>query len=129
MLAEGSCTAFFPLYVAFSTTPSKLFEEMYLAFKAGRAKNDPSLTWYEDELRFFDKIVIPIATQLKGCVLFESSCDECLRYATSNREQWRNTGKEEVASMVESCVEIEFEVEDTYNPIPDGRIYAPSNGA
>ncbi|CAB9516323.1 Receptor-type guanylate cyclase gcy [Seminavis robusta] len=107
---------------------SKLFEEAYFAFKAGRADIDPSITWYEDEITFFDTYVIPLATKMRECELFDSSCEEGIRYATSNREQWVTTGAEEVASMVESCNEIEFEVEDTYNPIPDGRIFAPSNG-
>lgn len=91
----------------------KLFEEIYLAWKAGRAESDPSLTWYKDELSFFDKYVIPLASKMKDCELFDSSNDEFLRYAISNREQWENTGKEEVASMLERFKEIQFEVEDT----------------
>ena len=65
---------------------------------------------------------------MQDCELFDSSCDEYLRYAKSNRDQWENTGQEEVASMAERFKELEFEVKDNYNPIPDGRIFSPSNG-
>ena len=85
---------------------SKLFEEAYFAFKAGRAEADPSLTWYQDEIKFFDTYVIPLATKMKECELFDASCEDGIRYATSNREQWVTSGEEEVASMVESCDEI-----------------------
>ena len=106
----------------------KLFEENYMAFKAGRAEKDPAITWYTDELHFFDTYVIPLASQMRDCGLFDASCDEYLRYAKGNREQWETSGREEVASMVERLKELEFEVKDNYNPIPDGRIFSPSNG-
>ena len=31
-----------------------LFNEMYLAYKEGRADKDPSVSWYEGEIGFFD---------------------------------------------------------------------------
>lgn len=104
-----------------------LFEEKYLAWKAGRADFDPSISWYESEVEFFDTCIIPFAAKMKDCELFDASCSESLNYAKSNREQWVNTGKEEVASMMEKLVDIEYEVQDTYD-VSDGKVYSPSNG-
>ena len=103
-----------------------LFEERYNAFKAGRAE-DPSLTWYEDELEFFDKYVIPLATQMKECKIFDSSCGEPLRYAMSNREQWELSGREEVASMLERFKEIVFEVDEKCEPVPEEKLHFPQH--
>jgi hypothetical protein len=49
---------------------------MYLAYKQGRAKNDPSERWYESEIGFFDFYVIPLAKKLKDCGIFGVSSDE-----------------------------------------------------
>lgn len=53
-------------------------EEKYIAFKQGRTKNDPSLTWYQKELELFDNYVIPLTMQLKDCDAFVVSSDEYL---------------------------------------------------
>lgn len=106
----------------------KLFEEEFMAWKAGRAEANPAITWYTNELEFFDTTVIPLASQMQKCNLFDASCDEYLKYAKGNRDQWENCGQEEVASMVERLKELEFEVKDSYSPLRDGRIYSPSNG-
>jgi hypothetical protein len=36
----------------------RLFYEMYSAYRAGRADNDPSVAWYEGELWFYDNYVV-----------------------------------------------------------------------
>ena len=56
----------------------RLFFEMYAAFSAGRMGADPSTFWYQGELNFFDKYVIPLAKKLKDCNVFGVSSDECL---------------------------------------------------
>lgn len=80
-----------------------LFREMYTAYKAGRASNDPSPTWYESELRFFDGYIIPLAKKLKECGVFGASCDEFLNYAVDNRTVWANRGRAIVNEMVEEA--------------------------
>eukprot|EP00541_Cyclophora_tenuis_P018804 CAMPEP_0116572996 /NCGR_PEP_ID=MMETSP0397-20121206/18502_1 /TAXON_ID=216820 /ORGANISM="Cyclophora tenuis, Strain ECT3854" /LENGTH=109 /DNA_ID=CAMNT_0004101419 /DNA_START=143 /DNA_END=472 /DNA_ORIENTATION=- len=70
----------------------KLFQENYSAFLAGRARQDPSTTWYEDQIQFFDRFVIPLAQKLKDCGLFGVQSDECLRYARENRAEWELKG-------------------------------------
>jgi class 3 adenylate cyclase len=78
----------------------RLFEEMYAAYKAGRADKDPSEFWYQGELGFFDFYIIPLAKKLSDCGVFGVASDEYLNYAQKNREEWEERGKEVVASMV-----------------------------
>ena len=105
---------------------------MCLAYKYGRAENDPSKRWYASEIGFFDFYIIPLAKKLKDCGVFGVSSDELsgvivdwemciwnlpslthsfstnllhnqyLQYAKQNRKEWEDKGKEIVAEMVES---------------------------
>lgn len=77
-----------------------LFEELYMAYISGRGEKDPSTTWYKDELEFFDDFVIPMASKMKDCGLFDISNEDFLAHAESNREQWKNQGKREIAKML-----------------------------
>jgi len=81
---------------------TRLFEEMYLAFKEGRADTDPSTNWFKGEIGFFDFYIIPLAKKLKECGVFGVSSDEYLNYAIKNRKEWEARGQEIVAEMVES---------------------------
>jgi hypothetical protein len=78
----------------------RLFNEMYTAFEAGRGSKDPSLTWYEGEIMFFDKYIIPLAKKFDKCGVFGVSSDEYLNYAVQNRKQWAHTGDEAVEKFV-----------------------------
>ncbi len=78
----------------------RLFEEMYHAYQQGRAEQDPSLGWYEEELRFFDHYIIPLASKLKDCGVFGVSSDEYLSYATENRHEWAQQGRDIVKDMM-----------------------------
>ena len=80
----------------------RLFEEMYAAYRAGRAEKDPSEFWYQGEIGFFDFYVIPLAKKLKDCGVFGVSCDEFLNYAKKNRDEWESRGHEIVAEMMEA---------------------------
>lgn len=79
----------------------RLFCEMYSAFENGRSAKDPSVGWYEGEIMFFDKYVIPLAKKLDDCGVFGVSSDECLNYAAQNRKQWAIKGDEIVQAMVQ----------------------------
>jgi len=81
---------------------TRLFEEMYSAFQAGRMEKDPSDFWFEGELGFFDHYVFPLANRLKDCGVFGVSGDEFLNYAQMNREEWNRTGKDVIAEMIKS---------------------------
>lgn len=78
----------------------RLFAEMMTAFKDGRMDSDPSLTWFEGELGFFDDYVIPLANKLKECGVFGVSSDEYLNYAMENRREWANKGEEVIQRYI-----------------------------
>jgi 3'5'-cyclic nucleotide phosphodiesterase len=83
----------------------RLFQEMYKAYETGRLESDPSATWYEGEMGFFDFYIIPLAKKLKDCGVFGVSSDEYLSYAIQNRKEWEQRGKtlvEEMANAVKS---------------------------
>ena len=65
----------------------RLFEEMYLAYKTGRANADSSTFWYKGELGFFDHHLIPLSKKLIDCGVFGVSSDEYLNYALRNRKE------------------------------------------
>jgi len=84
---------------------SSLFSEKYEAFLQGRAEEDPTETWYEDELQLFDSFVIPLAKKLKDCGVFRliDSNDSLLDYAVRNRTQWATEGRVAVDEMLETA--------------------------
>ena len=81
-----------------------LFEEMYEAYRTGRAATNPADFWYQGEIGFFDYYIIPLAKKLKDCGVFGVSSDEYLNYAMKNREEWEMRGPEIVMEMVEAVV-------------------------
>jgi class 3 adenylate cyclase len=83
----------------------RLYQEMYEAYKNGRADEDPSIYWYEDELRFLDNHVIPLAKKLKECGVFGDSGDEYLEQAGKNRKEWEMKGKDISRERIEKLNE------------------------
>jgi hypothetical protein len=83
----------------------KFFNECYQAYLDGRAESDPSVTWYEGEIGFFDYYIIPLAKKLKECGVFGVSSDEYWSYATQNRKEWAERGEDLVKDMVKRQVE------------------------
>jgi len=79
----------------------RLFEELYVAYRAGRLSADPSENWFLGEIGFFDFYIIPLAKKLRDCGVFGVSSDEYLNYATKNRAEWEEKGPEVVAAMIE----------------------------
>jgi hypothetical protein len=67
---------------------------------------DPSETWYQGEIGFFDFYVIPLAKKLDTCGVFGVSSDELLNYAEANRKEWETKGKEIVQSYLRTHQEI-----------------------
>jgi 3'5'-cyclic nucleotide phosphodiesterase len=71
-----------------------LLEETYVAYQSGHGTTEPTDTWYDDELSFFDHYVIPLANRIKSCGMFDDeSSDELLAYANKNRRQWEKNGR------------------------------------
>lgn len=80
---------------------TRLFEEMYTAYRLGRMETDPSAGWYKGEIGFFDNYVIPLAKKLKECGVFGVASDEYLNYAMNNRRDWEKRGQDVVARLIE----------------------------
>jgi hypothetical protein len=78
----------------------RLFQETYKAYLNGRAEKDPSETWYQSEIGFFDFYIIPLAKKLDDCGVFGVSSDEYLNYAMKNRQEWKDKGEEVVVEML-----------------------------
>ncbi|CAB9518386.1 affinity cAMP-specific and IBMX-insensitive 3',5'-cyclic phosphodiesterase [Seminavis robusta] len=72
----------------------RLFQEMYSGYKASRLAKNPAEAWYEGELGFFDYYIIPLAKKLETCGVFGVSSHEYLSYASMNREEWKNKGRD-----------------------------------
>jgi class 3 adenylate cyclase len=81
----------------------RLFNEQYTAFIEGKETENPSLSWFQGELDFFDHYVIPLAKNLEECNVFGVSCDEYLSYALENRHEWSLKGEQIVVEMIAAC--------------------------
>ena len=78
----------------------KLFDELYQSYKAGSSDKDPSESWFQGEIGFFDFYIIPLAMKLKECGVFGMTSDEFLKYALENRKRWENEGNEIVEGFL-----------------------------
>jgi 3'5'-cyclic nucleotide phosphodiesterase/Adenylate and Guanylate cyclase catalytic domain len=83
----------------------RLFEERYLAWlkSCSNDARDPAEHWYEGEMQFFDKYIIPLAEKLEECGVFGVTYHECLNYAQQNRVEWERKGESIVAEMLVEC--------------------------
>eukprot|EP00934_Nitzschia_sp_Nitz4_P001865 Nitzschia sp. Nitz4//scaffold59_size112058//34654//38356//NITZ4_004105-RA/size112058-processed-gene-0.187-mRNA-1//1//CDS//3329555111//1865//frame0 len=78
----------------------RMFAEAYRTFQNGRG-DDPSRTWYQKELSFFDNHIIPLARKLSDCGVFGASSDEYLSYALKNRGEWETRGESIVSELIQ----------------------------
>mmetsp|Transcript_20719 Transcript_20719/g.43365 ORF Transcript_20719/g.43365 Transcript_20719/m.43365 type:complete len:305 (-) Transcript_20719:171-1085(-) len=92
---------------------SRLFMEMYQAYKSGRSNVDPSEGWYQGELGFFDFYIIPLAKKLAECGVFGITSSEYLSYAERNRREWADRGQEVIAEYLEEANSSLKEASDT----------------
>jgi hypothetical protein len=97
-------------WIIYRKWSTRLFEEMYGAFLAGRSEKDPSDGWYEGELWFFDNHAIPLAKKLIGLGVLGASSNEYLTCAEKNREEWAERGHEEVEIMKENALREDAEI-------------------
>ena len=96
--ATNSCHAMqdFSIYKKWNQL---LLAELSLAYSSRRICSDPMKTWYETQLSFFDKQIIPLATKLRDCQIYGSSSDEFLENALENRSKWKCQGKRIVEEL------------------------------
>ena len=78
----------------------KLFLERYAAFHRGDSLEDPGQNWYEGELSFFDKYVVPLASRLREYGIYGASSEEYYGFAIENRREWEMKGRVVVASLI-----------------------------
>jgi hypothetical protein len=78
----------------------RLFEERYHEYEQGRTDEDPSLTWYDNELYFFDEYIIPLARKLDECGVFGVSSWEYMSHALENRQEWASKGRAIVQDLI-----------------------------
>lgn len=78
----------------------RLFEERYNEYQVGRTMEDPSETWYENELHFFDAYIIPLARKLEECGVFGVSSLEYMSHALENRQEWASKGRAIVEELI-----------------------------
>jgi len=78
------------LYYKFS---ERQYFERYLAFRAGRDKQDPKETWFAEQVKYFLCQIIPLAKKLNACGIFGSTSFEFLASATKNLSEWESTGE------------------------------------
>lgn len=85
----------------FTKLNEKQFDEAFEAFEANRSDKNPKTTWYENELDFFDSIVLPLTKKLANCGVFGDAGDDFFQFAASNRDEWERKGFEMVKGYVE----------------------------
>lgn len=81
----------------------RLFEEMHMAYLQGCADESPSVSWYKNELSFFDFYIIPLAKKLKESGVLGVLSEELLDFAQRNRAEWETRGKGIVEEMLKKC--------------------------
>jgi hypothetical protein len=81
-------------WLTFVKWNERLYKELWAAYRAGRAENDPTIGWYEGQIGFYDGYIIPLATKLKECGVFGTAGDEYLGNALRNKQEWIEKGRE-----------------------------------
>eukprot|EP00980_Cylindrotheca_fusiformis_P018898 scaffold6315_cov116-Cylindrotheca_fusiformis.AAC.9 len=78
----------------------RLFNETYTAFRDGRAEKDPSESWYQRELWFFDNWVLPLTHSLKRSGVLNIISEQLLEQANQNKLRWEREGQEVCEAML-----------------------------
>jgi hypothetical protein len=77
-----------------------LFQEMLAAYHDDRAAFDPTETWYQGEIGFFDYYVIPLATRMTETGVFGEVGATFVSNANNNRSNWEMIGHSILADMI-----------------------------
>lgn len=70
------------------------YDECCKAYESKQIEANPSESWYEQELFFFDNYTIPLAKKLQQCKVLGRASEQLLGYALGNRKQWSISGAE-----------------------------------
>ena len=75
----------------------RLFQEALEAHMAGRMDQKPQDVWFDNELHFFDTVVLPLSKVIQANPVFGSTCDEFIEFACNNRAEWHARGRDLLA--------------------------------
>jgi hypothetical protein len=75
-----------------------MFLEEYEAYRSGRSDLDPLKAWFARQVFLFDNHSIPLLEKLKHANVL--NCDELLKSAQFNRQEWMLHGKQQTKKMV-----------------------------
>lgn len=81
-----------------------LFEELYDAFTCGRSEINPTIGWYENQLKFYKFYVLPLAEKMQKVGVFGDTGGRFLKNALSIRDQWDREGEQMTKDMIEAVV-------------------------
>lgn len=80
----------------FSTWHRRLFNEIHTKSVTGERNYDPSKSWVQDELGFFDNCVLPLAKELEA----NGFGGEYLARAEENHREWVVTGQQVTEGLI-----------------------------
>ena len=91
----------FPNFMKWS---SRLFDELYVAYKAGRGP-DPSGGWCDNQVVFFDSYISQLAERLEETTVFGSFGSHFIQQVHRNREKWLEEGSKLTYELIEGAKE------------------------
>lgn len=90
----------------------QLYIELFNAYHEGRISNDPTEGWYQNQINFFGKYVIPLAKRMDKCRICGCKSPIFLYFAMENKRKWVEEGQAITAEMVEkvgkACLLVEY---------------------
>ena len=92
------------------------------AYKQARSEQDPLMCWHQLEMKFFDRVVLPLAQKLFDCGVFGDFGAEYLKYSKQNREEWDRRGQSDVINMVARIKGMPLPTEDAQTLVSESTI-------
>mmetsp|Transcript_3017 Transcript_3017/g.4360 ORF Transcript_3017/g.4360 Transcript_3017/m.4360 type:complete len:705 (-) Transcript_3017:465-2579(-) len=102
MIKAADVGALLQCFQNFMKWSSRLFDEMYLAYRSGRCSN-PADGWYENQITFFDSYIAQLATRLKETGVFGECSDLFTIQVQRNRARWITEGIKLTAELTENA--------------------------
>lgn len=102
MIKAADVGALLQCFQNFMKWSSRLFDEMYLAYRRGRCPN-PADGWYENQITFFDSYIAQLATRLKETGVFGECNDLFAVQVQRNRARWITEGMKLTAELTENA--------------------------
>ena len=85
---------------------SRLYFEQMATFETGRMNSDPSSNWFDNQIKFLDSYVIPLARRMDDMGVFGELGQQFAAFALENRRQWIEEGSDFTSWMVRRWIKI-----------------------